>query len=117
MITPKEESFGLEVALPMLNAGGEEERLNQPVAPAQPEDKQRRRKSKFTDEQVDQMRAFSERLGWSMRDCTRAEEIKRFCANMGISWTVFKTWLHNNKKHYGRGPSSKKNRSSARDNI
>ncbi|KAI3408460.1 ZF-HD dimerization-type domain-containing protein, partial [Psidium guajava] len=101
MITPNEESFGLEVALQMLNAGGEEERLNQLVAPAQLEKKQRRRKSKFTNEQVDQMRTFSERLGWSTRDRTRAAEIKEFCANMGISGTVFKTWLHNNKKHYG----------------
>ncbi|XP_030529127.1 zinc-finger homeodomain protein 6-like [Rhodamnia argentea] len=117
IITPEEESLDLEVALPMLDAGREEERLNQLVAPAQPEKKQRRRKSKFTDEQVNQMRAFSEWLAWSTRDRTRAEEIKEFCAKMGISWTVFKTWLHNNKKHYGRGSSSKKNCLSSRDKI
>ncbi|XP_030529128.1 zinc-finger homeodomain protein 5-like [Rhodamnia argentea] len=115
IITPKEESFDLEVALPMLDTGGEDERSNQLVTSAQQH--KIKPESEFMDELVDQMRAFSERLGWSTRYRTREDEIKGFCAHMGISRTVFKTWLHSFTNNYGRGSSSKKNRSSARDKI
>ncbi|KAF8009692.1 hypothetical protein BT93_J0624 [Corymbia citriodora subsp. variegata] len=117
MIIPKEESFDYKAALPnLLGTGAEDEQWNQLVEPAQRE-KKKRQKSKFTKEQVEQMRAFAEQLGWSTRDRTRIPEISMFCANMGITKVVFTTWLYNNKKHYACGSSSKKNSSSARDQI
>ncbi|XP_010068685.2 zinc-finger homeodomain protein 10 [Eucalyptus grandis] len=116
LITPKEESFDHEAVPPMIGTGGEDERLNQLVDPAQHE-KKKRPKSRFTKEQVEQMRAFAENLGWSTRDRSRVPEIMVFCASMGITKVVFTTWLYNNKKHYGRGSSSKKNSSSTRDGI
>ncbi|KAF8021188.1 hypothetical protein BT93_G1578 [Corymbia citriodora subsp. variegata] len=110
MIIPKEESFDDKAALPnLLGTGAEDEQWNQLVEPAQQE-KKKRQKSKFTKEQVEQMRAFAE-------DRTHIPEISMFCANMGITKVVFTTWLYNNKKHYACGSSSKKNSPSTRDQI
>ncbi|KAI6677233.1 hypothetical protein NL676_038029 [Syzygium grande] len=116
IIAPKEESFNHEAVLPMLVTGGEGDKLKQLVEPAQHERK-KRPKSKFTKEQIEEMRAFAEKLGWSTRGRGLVPEISVFCANLGISKVVFTTWLYNNKKHYGCGSSSKKNCSLTGDKI
>ncbi|XP_043687727.1 zinc-finger homeodomain protein 1-like [Telopea speciosissima] len=56
----------------------------------------RRARTRFTDEQRQQMFAFSNSLGWRMRR-ERWDETNRFCEQIGVSRQVFKAWLNNNK--------------------
>ncbi|XWS34377.1 hypothetical protein CRYUN_Cryun21dG0033700 [Craigia yunnanensis] len=66
----------------------------------------KQRKSKFSRGQRAAMRAFSDSVGWTMRNKGRQAEINIFCERIGVSRLIFKTWLNNNKKFYFNGTAS-----------
>lgn len=62
----------------------------------------KRHRTKFTQEQKDRMLEFAERNGWRMN---RQDDValNRFCAEVGVTRTVLKVWMHNNKNAHRRG--------------
>ncbi|KAK9276373.1 hypothetical protein L1049_005906 [Liquidambar formosana] len=72
--------------------------------------RKKQRKTKFTADQIEMMRTFANRLGWTMTNREREPEVQTFCENAGFSRFVFKTWLNNKKKNYGPGSASGANR-------
>ncbi|XP_051136055.1 zinc-finger homeodomain protein 1-like [Andrographis paniculata] len=70
----------------------------------------KRFRSKFTEEQKEQMLGFAEKLGWRLQRKDPAadgddDEIERFCRGIGISRKVFKVWMHNHKNSSSPSPS------------
>ncbi|KAJ0695334.1 putative transcription factor ZF-HD family [Helianthus annuus] len=63
----------------------------------------KRFRTKFTQEQKDQMLAFSERLGWRIQKHDEAV-VQQFCAETGVKRHVLKVWMHNNKHTIGKKP-------------
>ncbi|MQL98678.1 hypothetical protein Taro_031396 [Colocasia esculenta] len=64
----------------------------------------RRTRTKFSEEQKEQMLQFAERIGWKIQrregggSAARGDdEVARFCREIGVSRQVFKVWMHNHK--------------------
>ncbi|KAF5208296.1 hypothetical protein FRX31_002117 [Thalictrum thalictroides] len=56
--------------------------------------------SKYTVEEIEQMRGMANFLGWKMpgREPTKRQALLNFCQGMGITKENFKSWLHNQRK-------------------
>ncbi|CAN0877289.1 Zinc-finger homeodomain protein 2 [Linum grandiflorum] len=65
--------------------------------------KKKRHRTKFTAEQKESMRRFSERLGWRIQKHDEAA-VDQFCGETGIKRKVLKIWMHNNKNTLGKEP-------------
>ncbi|CAN0877290.1 Zinc-finger homeodomain protein 2 [Linum grandiflorum] len=63
----------------------------------------KRHRTKFTAEQKESMRRFSERLGWRIQKHDEAA-VDQFCGETGIKRKVLKIWMHNNKNTLGKEP-------------
>lgn len=59
--------------------------------------KNKRFRTKFTQEQKDKMMEFAERLGWKIQKQDE-QEVQQFCSRVGVKRKVFKVWMHNNKQ-------------------
>lgn len=59
----------------------------------------KRSRTKFSKEQKEKMLAFAKKLGWRIN---RGEErlTQEFCSEVGVSRSVFKVWMHNNKQAF-----------------
>ncbi|CAL1395367.1 unnamed protein product [Linum trigynum] len=64
----------------------------------------KRFRTKFTAEQKEMMRRFSERIGWRIQKQDEGA-VERFCAETGVRRKVLKVWMHNNKHTLGKEPS------------
>ncbi|XP_073396871.1 zinc-finger homeodomain protein 1 [Physcomitrium patens] len=64
----------------------------------------KRFRTKFTNEQKDQMCAFAEKVGWRIQKHDEAS-VQEFCATAGIKRHVLKVWMHNNKHTMGKKPT------------
>lgn len=61
----------------------------------------KRFRTKFSEEQKDKMRYFSEKLGWKLQK--RDDNlIAEFCDEIGVGRSVLKVWMHNNKNTLGK---------------
>ncbi|KAL9664655.1 hypothetical protein QQ045_020060 [Rhodiola kirilowii] len=81
--------------------------------------KRKRFRSKFSGEQKEKMRRFSEGLNWRIQ---RSDEklVSDFCEDVGVSKTVLKVWMHNNKNTIGKIPrnsNNNSNHSSSNNNV
>ncbi|KAL8464417.1 hypothetical protein ACS0TY_034082 [Phlomoides rotata] len=75
----------------------EEEEVRVRVKPETSSSKKRYR-TKFTEEQKEEMMGFADKLGWRMvQRRSDHDEIDNFCRGVGISRKVFKVWMHNHK--------------------
>jgi ZF-HD class homeobox domain-containing protein len=63
----------------------------------------KRFRTKFTQEQKDQMLVFAERVGWRIQKHDEAA-VQQFCDEVGVKRHVLKVWLHNNKHTLGKKP-------------
>lgn len=63
----------------------------------------KRFRTKFTQEQKDNMLKFSEKLGWRIQKHDEAA-VEQFCAETCVSRQVLKVWMHNNKNTLGKKP-------------
>lgn len=59
--------------------------------------KSKRFRTKFTQEQKDKMASFAEKLGWKIGKQDE-HEVARFCAEARVKRQVFKVWMHNSKQ-------------------
>ncbi|EPS63497.1 hypothetical protein M569_11287, partial [Genlisea aurea] len=57
----------------------------------------KRFRTKFSQEQKDQMQEFAEKLGWRMQKQDE-HQVQQFCERSGVKKQVFKVWMHNNKR-------------------
>ncbi|XVE82611.1 hypothetical protein DITRI_Ditri16bG0019400 [Diplodiscus trichospermus] len=57
----------------------------------------KRFRTKFSQEQKDQMMEFAGKLGWRIQKQDE-QEMQQFCAQVGVQRQVFKVWMHNNKQ-------------------
>ncbi|KAK8652790.1 hypothetical protein V6N13_126815 [Hibiscus sabdariffa] len=62
----------------------------------------KRFRTKFTQEQKDQMLALAERLGWRIQKQDE-EIVQQFCSETGVKRHVLKVWMHNNKHTLDNG--------------
>ncbi|KAA8538660.1 hypothetical protein F0562_028268 [Nyssa sinensis] len=56
----------------------------------------KRFRTKFTQEQKDRMLEFAEKLGWRIQKQDDVA-LNQFCSDLGIKRNVLKVWMHNNK--------------------
>lgn len=75
---------------PMLMAN-----LNFP-SPATSGGGRKRFRTKFSEEQKEKLRGFSERFGWKMQKIERGV-VEDFCKEVGVGREVLKVWMHNHK--------------------
>lgn len=61
----------------------------------------KRFRTKFTQEQREQMGVFAEKLGWRIQKHDEAA-VQQFCAEVGVKRHVLKVWMHNNKHALGK---------------
>lgn len=61
----------------------------------------KRYRTKFTQEQKEEMLSFAERIGWRIQ---KQDEhlVEQFCNDVGVRRQVLKVWMHNNKHSSGR---------------
>ncbi|KAL7002080.1 hypothetical protein U1Q18_003231 [Sarracenia purpurea var. burkii] len=57
----------------------------------------RRGRTRLTTAQKDAMRAYAERLGWTLQGHSE-EELLHFCSEIGIIPQVFRAWMNNNRR-------------------
>ncbi|KAE8655878.1 Zinc-finger homeodomain protein 2 [Hibiscus syriacus] len=62
----------------------------------------KRFRTKFTQEQKDEMLALAERLGWRLQKHDE-EIVQHFCNETGVKRHVLKVWMHNNKHTLDNG--------------
>lgn len=63
----------------------------------QPLISKKRFRTRFSEEQKDQMMEFAEKLGWRIQKKDE-QEVQQFCSQVGVKRKVFKVWMHNNKQ-------------------
>lgn len=63
----------------------------------QPLISKKRFRTRFSEEQKDQMMEFAEKLGWRIQKQDE-QEVQQFCSQVGVKRKVFKVWMHNNKQ-------------------
>ncbi|KAJ1425847.1 ZF-HD homeobox protein, Cys/His-rich dimerization domain [Sesbania bispinosa] len=56
----------------------------------------KKRRTRFTSEQRNQLMTFAEGFGWKPQMANK-EEIQRFCSEMGITHKILMVWLNNNR--------------------
>ncbi|KAK9270739.1 hypothetical protein L1049_026322 [Liquidambar formosana] len=61
----------------------------------------KRFRTKFTQEQKEKMLEFAERLGWRIQKHDDVA-LTEFCSELGIKRNVLKVWMHNNKNAHRR---------------
>ena len=63
--------------------------------------KNKRFRTKFTQEQKERMLELAERLGWKIQ---KQDDVvlSQFCSEVGVKRNVLKVWMHNNKNAYRR---------------
>nr|XP_043613965.1 zinc-finger homeodomain protein 11-like [Erigeron canadensis] len=61
----------------------------------------KRFRTKFSQEQKDKMCRFAENMGWKMQRCDD-KKVEVFCNEIGIRRGIFKVWMHNNKNTFGK---------------
>ena len=61
--------------------------------------RRRERRTRFTPEQRQAMRAYADGLEWRLQGHCE-ESLCRFCEEIGVSPQVFKVWMKNNKRKY-----------------
>ena len=66
--------------------------------------KNKRYRTKFSQEQKEKMHSFSEKLGWRMH---KGDDglVQEFCNDIGVPRGVFKVWMHNNKNTFKKRSS------------
>ncbi|CAH9088639.1 unnamed protein product [Cuscuta epithymum] len=57
----------------------------------------KRFRTKFTQQQRDQMQGFAEKIGWRIEK-EDEEKVQQFCEEVGLKRQVFKVWIHNTKQ-------------------
>ncbi|KDP24222.1 hypothetical protein JCGZ_25879 [Jatropha curcas] len=76
------------------------------VATSPVEKKPKKRfRTKFTEEQKQEMLNFAEKAGWKMQNLEESA-VQRLCQGIGIKRRVFKVWMHNNKHQFAKKNSS-----------
>ncbi|XP_023542434.1 zinc-finger homeodomain protein 11-like [Cucurbita pepo subsp. pepo] len=74
--------------------------------------KQRKRnRTKFSRDQKQKMRSFSEKMGWKIGKCDE-RLVEEFCNEIGIGKRVLRVWMHNNKYMGGRTEKNRDSQSS-----
>nr|GME08317.1 zinc-finger homeodomain protein 6-like [Ipomoea batatas] len=73
-----------------LNAGGGQGLLQMPSS-------KKRFRTKFTQQQKQQMHEFAEKIGWRIQK-QDDQEVHKFCSEVGVKRQVFKVWMHNSKQ-------------------
>ncbi|KAG8383088.1 hypothetical protein BUALT_Bualt05G0148200 [Buddleja alternifolia] len=74
-----------------------EEHHQDPATPTAENPVGRKRfRTKFSQEQKEKMRSFSDKLGWRMQKSDEAA-VREFCDEIGVEKGVLKVWMHNNK--------------------
>ncbi|XP_019182448.1 PREDICTED: zinc-finger homeodomain protein 2 [Ipomoea nil] len=73
-----------------LNAGGGQGLMQVPSS-------KKRFRTKFTQQQKQQMHEFAEKIGWRIQK-QDDEEVHKFCSEVGVKRQVFKVWMHNSKQ-------------------
>ncbi|RYR64865.1 hypothetical protein Ahy_A03g010894 isoform C [Arachis hypogaea] len=68
--------------------------------------KNKRYRTKFSQEQKEKMYRFSEKLGWRMNNKGDDSLVQEFCNDIGVPRGVFKVWMHNNKNTFNKKRSS-----------
>ncbi|MED6180264.1 hypothetical protein PIB30_008763 [Stylosanthes scabra] len=68
--------------------------------------KNKRYRTKFSQEQKEKMYKFSEKLGWRMNNKGDDSLVQDFCNDIGVPRGVFKVWMHNNKNTFNKKISS-----------
>ncbi|KDP34832.1 hypothetical protein JCGZ_11194 [Jatropha curcas] len=61
----------------------------------------KRFRTKFTQEQKDRMLEFAEKIGWRINKQDDVA-LKQFCSEIGVKRNVLKVWMHNNKNAHRR---------------
>ncbi|GAB2282746.1 hypothetical protein Dimus_017285 [Dionaea muscipula] len=64
----------------------------------------KRYRTKFSQEQKDQMLQFAKQLGWRIQKQDEVQ-VQNFCDEVGVKRQVFKVWMHNNKQAMKRNQS------------
>ncbi|CAO2828229.1 unnamed protein product [Amaranthus hypochondriacus] len=65
--------------------------------------KNKRFRTKFTQEQKDKMLELAEKLGWKIQK-EDENAVQQFCNETGVKRHVLKVWMHNNKHTLGKKP-------------
>nr|XP_043608259.1 zinc-finger homeodomain protein 9-like [Erigeron canadensis] len=60
----------------------------------------KRFRTKFSQEQKEKMMGFAEKIGWKMQR-NDDKMVLDFCNSIGIRRGIFKVWMHNNKNTFG----------------
>ncbi|ESW28046.1 hypothetical protein PHAVU_003G254200 [Phaseolus vulgaris] len=57
----------------------------------------KRFRTKFSQQQKDQMMEFADKLGWKIQKQDE-QELHQFCSQVGVKRQIFKVWMHNSKQ-------------------
>lgn len=57
----------------------------------------KRFRTKFSQQQKQQMHEFAEKIGWRIQK-QDDQEVQKFCSEVGVKRQVFKVWMHNSKQ-------------------
>ncbi|KAI4314842.1 hypothetical protein L6164_027710 [Bauhinia variegata] len=63
----------------------------------QPPLSKKRFRTKFSQQQKDEMMEFADKIGWKIQKHDE-QEMQQFCSQVGVKRQAFKVWMHNNKQ-------------------
>nr|GEW41053.1 homeodomain-like protein [Tanacetum cinerariifolium] len=72
---------------------------NNQIGSGSNQNKGKRLRSKFSDEQKEKMFDLARRIGWKIQK-TNDEMVMAFCNRIGVCKSTFKIWMQNNKKKH-----------------
>ncbi|GJR01633.1 homeodomain-like protein [Tanacetum coccineum] len=75
---------------------------NNPIDSPFNRNKDKRHRSKFSQEQKDKMLELARRVGWKIQK-NNDEMVMIFCNEIRVSKSNFRVWMHNNKKKHVKG--------------
>ncbi|XAR55897.1 hypothetical protein NMG60_11036130 [Bertholletia excelsa] len=77
-----------------------------PVVKGENPNARKRVRTKFSQEQKEQMLSFLENLGWKIMKSDE-ELVEEFCKKIGVGKGVLKVWMHNNKNTFAKRDTNK----------
>ncbi|KAL6575891.1 hypothetical protein OROHE_000362 [Orobanche hederae] len=95
------------LALPSTSVGGgggrsgSRDEMEGYYSNSNPRGKNKRFRTKFTQEQKDKMLDLAYRLDWKIQKQDE-EAVQQFCSEVGVKRHVLKVWMHNNKHTFGK---------------
>ncbi|XWS33383.1 hypothetical protein CRYUN_Cryun22dG0077400 [Craigia yunnanensis] len=93
----------MPLALPSTSGGGGGHSREDQEDVSNQGSSRKRFRTKFTQEQKENMLGLAERLGWRIQKHDEAV-VQQFCNENGVKRHVLKVWMHNNKHTLGKKP-------------